>query len=300
MKIRLIVALATTIFLYACSAKLNNSSNANGYLSSDKYGKPMLIGECSRAELVKAPFSEWFVKNYNSYAVNDSISTQVKLMLEKKKVVVYLGTWCGDSKREVPRMLKVLDACDLKKSQVKLIMLDNKDSTYKQSPGHEEKGLNIHRVPTFIIYENEKELGRIVESPVKSLEKDLFAILNKENYRPQYKAVSLMDSLFAVKQVFEIDQAIHETAALLKPVIKHAAELNTYGYVLMAAGNPDKAQLVFKINILLYPGNANLHDSLGEFYFKTGYFSLAKEQYEKVLEIDPKNEPAKKMLEKLL
>lgn len=109
-----------------------------------------------------------------------------------------------------------------------------------------------------------------------------------------------MDSLFAVKQVFEIDQTIHETAALLKPVIKHAAELNTYGYVLMAAGNPDKAQLVFKINILLYPGNANLHDSLGEFYFKTGYFSLAKEQYEKVLEIDPKNEPAKKMLEKLL
>lgn len=300
MKIHVFVAFAATILLYACSAKLNRSSNGNGYISTDKSGKPMLLGECSRSALLQAPFSEWFVKNYNSYVVNDSISNQVKPMIEKKKVVVYLGTWCGDSKREVPRMLKILDAADVKKNQVKLVMLDNKDSMYKQSPGHEEKGLNIHRVPTFVIYENEKEIGRIVESPVASLEKDLVSILKKENYRPQYKAVVLMDSLFAVKQVFEIDKNIQETAALLKPVIKNAAELNTYGYVLMAAGKTDKAQLVFKMNLLLYPGNANLHDSLGEFYFKTGNFNLAKEQYGKVLELDPKNEQAKKMMEKFL
>ena len=276
MKIHVFVAFAATILLYACSAKLNKSSNGTGYLSTDKSGKPMLLGECSRTTLLQAPFSEWFEKNYNSYVVNDSISSQVKPMIEKMKVVVYLGTWCGDSKREVPRMLKILDAADVNKNQVKLVMLDNKDSTYKQSPGHEEKGLNIHRVPTFVIYEDEKEIGRIVESPVVSLEKDLVSILKKENYRPQYKAVVLMDS------------------------IKHAAELNTYGYVLMAAGKPDKAQLVFKMNLLLYPGNANLHDSLGEYYFKTGYFNLAKEQYGKVLELDPKNEHAKKMMEKFL
>lgn len=300
MKLHAMVAFAATLLLYACSATLNKSTNGTGYLSTDKSGKPMLLGANNRASLLQAPFSEWFDKNYNSYVVNDSISNQVKPMIEKKKVVVYLGTWCGDSKREVPRMLKILDAADVKKNQVKLVMLDNKDSMYKQSPGHEEKGLNIHRVPTFVIYENEKEIGRIVESPVASLEKDLVSILKKENYRPQYKAVVLMDSLFAVKQVFEIDKNIQETAALLKPVIKNAAELNTYGYVLMAAGKTDKAQLVFKMNLLLYPGNANLHDSLGEFYFKTGNFNLAKEQYGKVLELDPKNEQAKKMMEKFL
>ena len=109
-----------------------------------------------------------------------------------------------------------------------------------------------------------------------------------------------MDSLFAIKQVFEIDKSIQETAALLKPVIKNAAELNTYGYVLMAAGKPDKAQLVFKLNLQLYPGNANLHDSMGEYYFKTGSFNLAKEHYGKVLELDPKNEHAKTMMEKFL
>lgn len=300
MKLHAIVAFAATILLYACSATLNKSTNGTGYLSTDKSGKPMLLGANNRASLLQAPFSEWFEKNYNSYAVNDTLCTEIRPMMANKKMVIYLGTWCGDSKREVPRMLKMLDAADVTKSQVKLVMLDNKDSTYKQSPGHEEKGLNIHRVPTFILYENDTEIGRIVESPVVTLEKDLASILKKENYRPQYKAVMKMDSLFSVKQVFEIDKNIPETAALLKPVIKNAAELNTYGYVLMAAGKPDKAQLVFKLNLQLYPGNANLHDSMGEYYFKTGSFNLAKEHYGKVLELDPKNEHAKTMMEKFL
>ena len=300
MKLHAIVAFAATILLYACSATLNKSTNGTGYLSTDKSGKPMLLGANNRASLLQAPFSEWFEKNYNSYAVNDTLCTEIRPMMANKKMVIYLGTWCGDSKREVPRMLKMLDAADVTKSQVKLVMLDNKDSTYKQSPGHEEKGLNIHRVPTFILYENDTEIGRIVESPVVTLEKDLASILKKENYRPQYKAVMKMDSLFSVKQVFEIDKNIQETAALLKPVIKNAAELNTYGYVLMAAGKPDKAQLVFKLNLQLYPGNANLHDSMGEYYFKTGSFNLAKEHYGKVLELDPKNEHAKTMMEKFL
>lgn len=300
MKLHAIVAFAATILLYACSATLNKSTNGTGYLSTDKSGKPMLLGANNRASLLQAPFSEWFEKNYNSYAVNDTLCTEIRPMMANKKMVIYLGTWCGDSKREVPRMLKMLDAADVTKSQVKLVMLDNKDSTYKQSPGHEEKGLNIHRVPTFILYENDTEIGRIVESPVVTLEKDLASILKKEKYRPQYKAVMKMDSLFSVKQVFEIDKNIPETAALLKPVIKNAAELNTYGYVLMAAGKPDKAQLVFKLNLQLYPGNANLHDSMGEYYFKTGSFNLAKEHYGKVLELDPKNEHAKTMMEKFL
>ena len=300
MKLHAMVAFAATILLYACSATLNKSTNGTGYLSTDKSGKPMLLGANNRASLLQAPFSEWFEKNYNSYAVNDTLCTEIRPMMANKKMVMYLGTWCGDSKREVPRMLKMLDAADVTKSQVKLVMLDNKDSTYKQSPGHEEKGLNIHRVPTFILYENDTEIGRIVESPVVTLEKDLASILKKENYRPQYKAVMKMDSLFSVKQVFEIDKNIQETAALLKPVIKNAAELNTYGYVLMAAGKPDKAQLVFKLNLQLYPGNANLHDSMGEYYFKTGSFNLAKEHYGKVLELDPKNEHAKTMMEKFL
>ncbi len=299
MKINFIVAFATTILLYACSAKLNSSNNNINKLSTDKGGKPMLLGECSRASLLQAPFGDWFEKNYENYTVNDTIASLIKPLISKKSIVIYLGTWCGDSKREVPRMLKILDHCSVKKSQVKLVMLDNRDSTYKQSPEHEEKGLNIHRVPTFVIYENTKELGRIVESPVVSLEKDLLSILNAENYKPNYKAVVFMDSLFKKEQVSAIANKLSEISVSIKPIIKNAAELNTYGYVLMAASSLDKALLIFRLNILLYPDNANLYDSLGEYYYLNGNPAAAKENYRKVLALDPKNENAKKMLEKM-
>ena len=39
--------------------------------------------------------------------------------------------------------------------------------------------MNIERVPTFIIYRGEKEIGRIVETPKKSLERDLWNIVKK-------------------------------------------------------------------------------------------------------------------------
>jgi hypothetical protein len=45
------------------------------------------------------------------------------------------------------------------------------------SPEKQEKRLNITHVPTFIYYRNEKELGRIVENPMESLEKDTQAIV---------------------------------------------------------------------------------------------------------------------------
>ena len=97
-----------------------------------------------------------------------------------------MGTWCGDSRREVPRMLKILDYCGIKPEQVKIVMVSNADSLYKQSPNHEERGLNILRVPTLIVYENTTEINRVIEYPVESLEKDLLRIMSKQPYKPNY------------------------------------------------------------------------------------------------------------------
>ncbi len=91
MKINFIVAFATTILLYACSAKLNNSNNNINKLSTDKGGKPMLLGECSRISLLQPPFGEWFEKNYANYTVNDTISTMIKPLISKKTIVVVFG-----------------------------------------------------------------------------------------------------------------------------------------------------------------------------------------------------------------
>ena len=51
----------------------------------------------------------------------------------------------------------------------------------KLSPVGEYNKLDIQSVPTFIIFKNNIEAGRIIENPVTSLEQDLVNILTRKN-----------------------------------------------------------------------------------------------------------------------
>jgi hypothetical protein len=152
----------------------------------DASGNDMLLGNCSRQALLQAPFVQWFQNNYDSYKVDSATCRFIAPLLKDKKITIFLGTWCGDSKREVPRILKMLDCCNFPAEQLRLIMVGNLGDAYKKSPLHEEEGRNIVRVPTIIIDDAGKETGRIVEYPVVSLEKDLLSILRNEKYIPNY------------------------------------------------------------------------------------------------------------------
>jgi len=146
----------------------------------------MLLGKCTRSALLQAPFADWFRPNYDSYVVDSFTCNYIRPLLAGKSITIFMGTWCGDSKREVPRVLKMLDCCGFSEKNITLVMVSNKDSLYKKSPQHEEAGKNIVRVPTIIIEQKGAEIGRIIEFPKTSLEKDLLSILRKENYQPNY------------------------------------------------------------------------------------------------------------------
>lgn len=146
----------------------------------------MLLGHCTRSCLMQKPFIDWFNPNYSDYKVDSSLTGEIKKLMRKKNMTIFLGTWCGDSKREVPRMLKILDVAGVKEDQYNIIFVSNEPDLYKQSPQHEEAGKNIRRVPTFIIAEGKNEIGRIIETPKESLEKDLLKILQGKEYKPNY------------------------------------------------------------------------------------------------------------------
>jgi len=174
----IITAIAIVLFIFACTPRLaNQPAPVINREVIDKKGNLILLGKCTRERLAKAPFDTWFNKNYDSYSVDSNTANQLKPLLKHTQFLLFMGTWCGDSRREVPRIYKILDYCHIKPSQLQLINLNNSDTAYKQSPEHEEKGLNIKRVPTLLLFENHRELGRIVESPAISLEKDLLAIV---------------------------------------------------------------------------------------------------------------------------
>ena len=86
-----------------------------------------------------------------------------------------MGTWCPDSRREVPRFMRILNIWKFPVSMVTFIGVDNA----KLSPVGEYDKLDIQRVPTFIIYKNNIEAGRIIENPTTSLEQDMVNILTR-------------------------------------------------------------------------------------------------------------------------
>jgi tetratricopeptide (TPR) repeat protein len=75
--------------------------------------------------------------------------------------------------------------------------------------------------------------------------------------------------------------------------------LNELGYRLLYGGHEQDGVTVFRRNVQEYPKSSNVYDSLGEAYANTGQKELAIENYEKSLQLDPKNENAKERLKKL-
>jgi len=66
-------------------------------------------------------------------------------------------------------------------------------------------------------------------------------------------------------------------------------QMNRIGYDLLGAKRVKDAIEVFKLNVADYPQSANVYDSLGEAYKVNGDRELAIKNYERSVELDPKN-----------
>jgi len=145
-------------------------------LTFDKHTKqPMLLGVTNRKALEDSNFAWWFNANYHLYTLDSLTLNKIKKDIKNYKILIVMGTWCSDSRREVPRVFKILDYLHYPQNKVELVMVDRKMNGLDE----ETKGLNIHRVPTIIFLKDGKEMGRIVETPKTTLEKDILNILDK-------------------------------------------------------------------------------------------------------------------------
>ncbi|MFD1614504.1 thioredoxin domain-containing protein [Gelatiniphilus marinus] len=268
-------------------------------LTTDKNGNELLLGEISKSDLTKNTFNTWFSKNYDDYLVNKGVVKQIKDSLNAYEIKAFLGTWCGDSKFEVPRFYKVLEAAKFPEKQLQVIGVDRTKEAYKQSPNGEEKGLNIHRVPTFIFYKNGKEINRIVEHPKETFERDMLAIVTKNKYTSNYVAANYMHHLLNSKTLDSLKLEEPVLVSRLAEFVKGSRELNTFGYALLRSNQTEKALYVFDLNTKIFPYKHNVYASLGEAYFETKNYTEALKNYYKVLSLKPNEENAREMVEKI-
>jgi len=261
--------------------------------------KPVILyGTCTKDNLILEPHAKWYNPGFDNYQPHASTLSELKKQsIESVDIKIFFGTWCGDSKREVPRFLKLLAALSFPEKNIQLIAVGNGDSLIKQSPQHEEKGLGIFRVPVIIIYKNGVELNRINEFPVFSLEKDLLTLLSSQEYVPNYHSFSAVRQWLTDGTLTDENTSADGLAEQLRLLVRDEHELNSLGYLLLKQGQKKEALKIFQVNYHLYPGSSNVVSSFGEGYYETGDPKKAVQYLEKALELNKNPQDVKGILE---
>src|SRR5450759_2559783 len=137
-----------------------------------------LLGYFKPDQLTHYPYSTWYITGFDDYQLKtDAINKLLYINKDNIAIKFFMGTLCPDSRSEVPRFMRVLNAWQFPEAKVTFIGVDDA----KLSPVGEYMKLDILRVPTFIIYKNNIEAGRIIENPATSLEQDMVNILTGMN-----------------------------------------------------------------------------------------------------------------------
>ncbi len=252
-------------------------------------GTAYLLGPINKDGLMGENYSSWFTANFENYNPNPNLIEDLKTKLKDYDLLLFMGTWCGDSKQEVPRLHKVLEASNFPMQKLKVIAVSREAHMYKQSPQHEEKGLNIHRVPTLIIYKNGQEINRIVEHPVESFEEDIYKIITTEDYQPRYPLVTEIHSILTKKGLKCFKRKQKKLIKTYKENATSIYALNTYARVLYTSNHVQEAIEIFRLNTQIYPKEAMPYMSLANTLGANGKKEEAIIILENALKILPKH-----------
>lgn len=87
--------------------------------------------------------------------------------------------------------------------------------------------------------------------------------------------------------------------AALDAGILGEADVNLIGYGYLGDDRTPLAIAAFTCNVAAFPDSANVYDSLGEACMEAGELARATRQYERSLELDPGNDHARMMLDRI-
>jgi tetratricopeptide (TPR) repeat protein len=261
-------------------------------IDTTRSGSKMLFGEVTPNDFLQEPFRKWFDTNAEAHEVDELIlSNKLKKALSKYEVTVYMGTWCGDSRKEVPRIIKSLEAANYDMSKLTIHTLNQS----KQGKNREDLGQNIHRVPAIVFSKSGKEKGRIVEHPVVSIEQDISDLITSKKYHSNYHGLEVLHHAIA-KKGFDIINN-DKLVAQLKTEVKKDYELSKVGVIYFRNQEYEKALAIYDLNAKIFPKSDRPYQSKGLSYYAMEDLGKAKTNFKKALDMNPENKYAKKYLE---
>jgi thiol-disulfide isomerase/thioredoxin len=101
---------------------------------------------------------------------------RLKRVQRGASVKVFFGTWCENSKYEIPQFVRLVDTLGSDNPFDVEYFNVNQSIT---EPAAEIRTYNLDtHLPTFIVLRQGREVGRIVEQPARTLEGDLLRLLD--------------------------------------------------------------------------------------------------------------------------
>lgn len=261
--------------------------------------RAILVGNVTRADLKTGPYAEWFEGAYARYQPDTATVDKLRPVLAGVSIEAYFGTWCGDSRRQIPRLARLLDLAGFDDPRLRLIALSDRPMEFKQSPGHPEARRYVHRTPTLVIVRDGREIGRIVETPALSLEADLLAILEGRGPAPRYGAEAWVHHLFTDLPPEDAMKALLSGGP---EVMKRSDPDSLWHYAefdLLKNGRAREAKAVLDLHLELNPRSVTGHVLMSEALLSLGRKAEALAAVERALAIEPGNDRAQRAAAKL-
>lgn len=143
-----------------------------GEAKEAKKEEAVLVGPATREQIEEAS-PEWVQAEVDSHPEAEAAKALASVE-PGAEVTVFLGTWCGDSRREVPRLWRAIDAAGgAVPFRISYVAVDRQ----KKEPAGAAVESGIRYVPTFIVRRGGHEVGRIVEEAPHGIEHDLLDLL---------------------------------------------------------------------------------------------------------------------------
>ena len=261
--------------------------------------KAPLVGPVTRADLRKPPQSEWFESQYSRYQPAADALSGLRTRLAGVSIEAYFGTWCGDSRRQVPRLVRLLELSGFEETGLRMVGLSDRRMEFKQAPGNPERKRHVHRTPTIVVLRGGLEVGRIVETPSASLEADLLAILEGRGPEPRYGAEAWVHGLFTDLSASE---ALSALATGGPEVTKRSNPDSLWHYAehdLLKNGRAMEAKAVLDLHLSLNPKSVAGEVQMSEALLALGRREEAKAAIGRALALEPANDQALRVAARL-
>jgi len=158
----LVLALLALAITAACRPATDSTAPGSSRRASRK---PVVMVGLLEREAVQRELPDWV----SDAEIDAEAAKQLATVPPGAEVLIYFGTWCSDSQREVSRLWKAFDAAGPLPFTVALHGVDE-DRTVPPE-------IDLRYVPTIIVRRDGAEVGRIIESAPEGVERELLHLL---------------------------------------------------------------------------------------------------------------------------